>query len=255
MLGTGTTDYAALTQTASNYGITLEQLGPKFQQADISKRADQIVKDFGDLTGAGADAGAVMDGMGKSISTLVDDALKYGSSLPTALKPIIEHLQQAGELTDDTGKKLDDISGIKFDDTSDPLAQGIDKLTKAITDLVTLLSKDVPDAAGAAADGITKKLGGLQIPAVHVPVVVDAPTGGGDASGATPEKHASGGYVGGGSFPGAPSGTDTTPAWLTPGELVLTQQQQARSRARRAGRAISRSRCRSSSTAARSRTS
>jgi hypothetical protein len=220
LLGSGTTDYDALTKMASGYGITLDELGPKFQQADISKQADQIVKDFGSLIDAGADAGGVLSGMADEVSTLVDNAIKYGSTLPTALKPIIDNLVAAGQLTDDTGKKLDDVSQIKFADTNDPLAQGIDNLTQAINDLISTLG-GLPKSAADAASGMAAALGHVDVPPVVIPYSYQQQGAGPGAQAA--EYHAEGGVVG---FPGAPRGTDTVPAWLTPGEQVLTVPQQ-----------------------------
>jgi hypothetical protein len=224
LLGSGQTDYASLTKMAAGYGLTVDQLGPKFEQADISSRADQIVKDFQSLTDAGADAGNVMGGMATQVSALVDNAIQYGSTLPTALKPIIDNLAAAGKLTDSTGKKLDDLSGITFDDASDPLAKGLASLTDAINNLITLLS-GLPATAATAAAGISANLSKVQVQPVTIPF--NYAQQGPSPSEQQPETHASGGIVGmGGGFPGGPVGTDTVPAWLTPGERVLTVAEQ-----------------------------
>lgn len=181
-------NFAQLTQTAANYGLTLQDLGPKFEQADISKRADQIVSDFQNLTKAGADTGNVIKGMGSSVSTLVDDALKYGSTLPTALQPIVDQLAKAGELTDSSGRKITDLSKLKFDDAGDPLAQGMKNLTDAINNLDKLLG-GLPDTAQTAADGIGKALS-----KVHPTIDVNF-AGHVSASAAAPTSFASEAYV------------------------------------------------------------
>lgn len=151
-------DFKQLTATAAGYGLTLADLGPKFQQADISGRADKIVSDFGALTKAGADAGGVLHGMGKSVNDLVNDALKYGSTLPTALKPLVEQLAKTGQLTDESGKKFTDVSKLTFDDAKDPLAKGLSNLTSTIQNLIDLLSGKTPNSLSGAIDAVTSKI-------------------------------------------------------------------------------------------------
>jgi hypothetical protein len=98
----------------------------------------------------------------------------------------VKKLFDAGELTDSTGKKIDDMSNIKFDDASDPLAKGLSNLTDSINNLVKLLGGDVPAAAAAAADGITDHLSKITVPTIDVHYKLD----GGDGS---PIPMASGG--------------------------------------------------------------
>ena len=219
-------DFQKLTATAKTYGLGLTDLGPAFEQADISGRADKILTDFKALDKAGADSDAVLHGMGKSINTLINDARKYGSSLPTALKPLAEQLAKTGPLTDDAGHKLDDLSGVKFDDAGDPLAKGMSTLTDALNRLGDLLDPNSPKGlaakATATAADIGAALGG--IPDRHIKILYDR-SGDGD-----PSYASRGGFVtsrgveyfGDGGF--VPRGTDTVRAMLTPGEAVLTRE-------------------------------
>jgi len=166
-----------LTSTASKYGMTLDELGPKTQQLDISTKADQVAKDFKMLVDSGADYGDTVNHFSGQISGLVQEAMKYGGTLPTSLQPIAEALVNAGELTDDTGKKITDLSGIKFDDTNDPLATGMKNLTDALNHLSDLFKNQLPNDAKTAASEIAGALGSIQVPEVHVPVVYDTPGG------------------------------------------------------------------------------
>lgn len=158
-------DFDQLTEKASKYGITLEGLGSKFQQANIESRTKTIVDDFNALTKAGGDANGILDGMSDEISQVVSDSKKFGSKIPENMRPLLESLLLAGKLVDDNGKKLDDLSGITFEDT--PLDKSIDALTKAIHDLTLALTG--PNGAVDAA----KDLANVQVPPVHVPVVFD----------------------------------------------------------------------------------
>lgn len=144
----------------------------------------------------------------------------------------MEALFNAGELTDSTGKKITDMSNIKFDDTSDPLAKGLSSLTDSINALIKLLGGDVPSAAKTAAASIADTLGKVKVPTidVHYRLATDDGNGGpsfasdGGRVTATGVQHFDGG---GRVLPFIRRGSDTVPAMLTPGEIVLNAAQQA----------------------------
>jgi hypothetical protein len=115
----------------------LEALGGAFQGAHIDATAQQILRDFNSLTAAGGDVGGVLSFMGDEVNTLVQQALRYGQALPTAMKPIVQNLFDAGKLTDENGRKLDSLSGITFEHS--PLKQSTDAIVAAIDRLGELL--------------------------------------------------------------------------------------------------------------------
>ena len=170
----GTPSLEDLTTTAAKYGLTLDDLGSKTQQLDISSKADQALKDFQQLTGSGADTGAVFAHMGSSFADLVDEAIKYGGTLPTAMKPILQNMIDAGDLTDSTGKKITDLSTITFDDSGDPLQKSIGTLTDALNHLSDILG-GLPQTAADAAQGMADALNNASIQPIHVPIVYDQP--------------------------------------------------------------------------------
>lgn len=227
-------NFVDLTNTAKDYGLTLTDLGPAFEQADISGRADKILTDFGNLDKAGANSDSVLHGMGKSINTLINDAIKYGSTLPTALKPLAEQLAKTGQLTDEAGNKFDDLSGLKFDDAGDPLATGMKTLTDALNRLGDILSPTSPTGLAAKATSTAAAIGAALagIPDKHVNIIYDR-------AGDSDTAYAAGGgyvtaagvqYFGGGGpvmpmF--IPRGPDVVPAMLSVDELVMTPHDQA----------------------------
>lgn len=229
-------DFGALEQKASDLGITLEQLGPKFQQQHIDTVAHSYQDAFDELTDAGGDVGGVLTGLSPKINALLSDATKFGVSVPLSMKPMLDKMLELGLLTDDSGKKLDTLAGFNFDDSKSPLDKSIETLSKAIDNLGNIL-KGLPAIAGTAASGIQGALDG-----VHPEIIVDVSfndhggySGGGQGGGA--EAAATGGRVtafgiqrfggGGRVLPFIPRGTDTVPAMLTPGEIVLNADQQA----------------------------
>ncbi len=167
-------NFQQLEQTAAKYGITLEGLGPKFQQAHIDDEAKTLFKDFQDLTDAGGDVGGVLLGMSTSINQLVLDAKHFGVAIPENMRPLIENLLDAGKLTDENGQKLKDLSGITWEDT--PIDKGTQKIVDAINHLADILTGLPANAANAAA-GIGNALGNINVPTIDIHYRYDADNG------------------------------------------------------------------------------
>lgn len=149
--GGGQTDFAKLTQMASGYGISLEQLGPKFEQANIDSTAKQIFDDFTDLKNAGADVGGVLSGMSGKISQLVQDSQKFGTAIPNNMRPLLTELAKSGQLTDVQGDKITDVGSLTFEDT--PLDNSLQSLNDTLLKLIEALNQ-IPGAAAAAGNAI-----------------------------------------------------------------------------------------------------
>jgi len=154
-------NFQQLEGVASKYGITLEQLGPKFEQAHIDATAKTIFDDFTALTQAGGNVDGVLHGMSKSVNQLVLDSLTFGTAIPQNMQPLIQKLIDSGDLVDKDGKKLTDTSKITFEDT--PISKSLSNLNTTIQKLVDLLAgkdnsvtKAIGDVAAAAAAKIPK---------------------------------------------------------------------------------------------------
>jgi len=172
LVQSATPNFAALQQTAANYGISLAALGPKFQQANLDASAKTIFQDFTDLTNAGADVGGVLQGMSGAISQLVTDSIKFGTAIPLNMKPLIDNLEESGQLLDANGQQITDISGLTWEDT--PLDKGTQAIVNAIHDLNTTLA-NLPGVAATAAAGIGSALTSAanNVPTIHVPYEFD----------------------------------------------------------------------------------
>jgi uncharacterized protein YoxC len=216
-------NFQELEKTAADYGITLSQLGSKFQQAHVSDEAAKIIGDFENLTNAGADVGNVINGMAGAVQRVVDESAKFGVDVPENMRPMIEAMINAGLLTDAAGKKITDISKIKF---GAPVETEADKIAKAIKDLGELFEK-LPTIMADAVKGINSNLSNINTRIdvdvyTHHHDVYDNVAGaamGGLVTATGVQNFAGGGRV----LAFRPRGTDTVPAMLTPGEGVLTR--------------------------------
>src|SRR5579872_345278 len=220
----GQTDYLSrLPQEMQQYGLTWEQAGASAEQSHLDSIGANLVQTFADLTKAGFNVDMVTQKMSTDINAYIDEAIRTGTEVPAAMKPLLQHMIDLGTLTDNAGNAITDLnsSGITFSDT---LTQGFQSVVDAINQLTAAL--------GAVPGAIQK------IPReVNVDVNYSshgAPGGDGSAPAA-----ATGGMVGWGNvipfpsymkdggFPGGPRGTDTVPVWATPGEMILNKAQQA----------------------------
>lgn len=218
-----------LQNRASQFGITLQQLGPAFQQADLETRAKSITDLFEDLTSAGGDAGGILAGLSDDISTLVNDSAKFGGAIPENMKPLIESLILSGQLTDEQGQKIKDLTGIKFEET--PLDKGTNAIVDAIKELKDAI-EGLPSRAKVSANGVKeafeKTRPRLLVDIDYIdPGFIPPDPGQGAATGGlvTPtgiQHFSRGGRV----LPFLRRGTDTVPAMLTPGEIILNAAQQ-----------------------------
>jgi polyhydroxyalkanoate synthesis regulator phasin len=217
-LGRGSqSEFKAMEEAAKKYGVELTALGPAFNQNKVNETAADIIGSFDTMIKGGADLKGVIAGMSDEINKFVENAIKTGSTVPENMRPILDAMLKQGKLTDENGKKLTDLGGIKF---GAPVETAIDKLISKIQELVDKMTEGLTNSFKTAeqrADSFSKKAAD----AINsVPREIDvrfreyAPeTVGFDR----------GGVVGRDYRP--PSSRDIIPALLRPGEVVLTPEQ------------------------------
>jgi len=169
----------ALNDAIERYGLTIEELGPKFAQQKLDEMAGGLLRDYELLAASGANMVAVLDKMAPSINDYVQQALRAGQAIPEAMRPVIEQMIEQGLLLDANGEAYASAeeAGITFAQTmSEQFETLIDKID-AMVDAILRLS-------------------GIEIPTVTVPVDYEEGEGGRAerGEGAYPE-YARGGIV------------------------------------------------------------
>lgn len=220
---------ATLDETTAKYGFTIDELGPAFQRQQLDKQAQTLFQDFSVLTGAGIDLNTVIAKMGPSINEFAQAAIRTGQAVPEAMRPMIQRMIEMGLLTDASGRKFTSLedSGITF---TESMSEGFTR----VVDSVERLTQAIARGLGIALDTVNTKI--KNIPPVDVDVrfnVGDVPQ---LPEFRSPDFAARGGVVtalgiqqfgaGGRVLPFRRRGTDTVPAMLTPGEIILNQAQQ-----------------------------
>jgi len=96
------------------YGFTIEELGPKWRQQELDIQAVKLLRTYDLLVASGIDVAIVQGRMSESILEYFHNAIKTGSTIPEAWRPILESMAAAGKLTDEAGNKLTDLSGVQW---------------------------------------------------------------------------------------------------------------------------------------------
>jgi hypothetical protein len=134
-----------LVETAEKYGFTLEELGPALQRQQLDETAQQLYQDFSLLNSAGIESAAITARMSDAVNAYVGDALRMGAEVPMAMRPMLESMVKAGELTDANGEKITDLegSGISFSMT---MSEGFKALITSVDKLATVISRNLGTA-------------------------------------------------------------------------------------------------------------
>lgn len=218
----------ALDAAIQKYGISIEELGPKWRQQKLDELAGALLQDYELLIAAGVDNDVVLTKMGDAFSTLAQKSLATGAALPEHLRAPLERMIELGTLVDANGEKLTSLEGLTFAET---LSQGFDRVVAAIERMVEVIAR-----ASGQVDGLATRVDRVpkRPPWADWPVGPPIP----DESGYYGHH---GGLVttagiarlhGGSSWVGSRLAADEVPAILQTGEMVLDRQ-----RARRLGQA------------------
>lgn len=118
----------------------VESLGPAFAQAKINETAMKYVNAIQTMIDGSGDLGGILFDAKEELGELVAEALRSGKALPANLKPWIEDLIKSGNLVDKNGKKITDISELKWGDPikteAEKAKEGWDKILAAIERLI-----------------------------------------------------------------------------------------------------------------------
>ena len=101
-------------EAAARWGIELSALGPKFQEARLGERAQQIADDFAILAASGMPVEDIILAQGDAIHALVRDSRWAGTEIPDSMRPVIAAMIEQGTLTDENGVKITDMSQLDF---------------------------------------------------------------------------------------------------------------------------------------------
>lgn len=145
-----------LEEAVERYGFEQSELGPGLRKQRLAEHAEELITDWKLLAEAGFDINTMAKRMADSVNAFIREAIRTGTDVPAAMRPMLEAMQRQGLLTDEAGDAIIDFedAGIHFGETLTEMFQGVlQKLDELIDDLRTAigLARDAERAANDAA--------------------------------------------------------------------------------------------------------
>jgi hypothetical protein len=126
---------------AARIGVEVGALGDKIKQIGLTETADEFAQAWLTLERASADMSVAAQAGAEEMQGYIDQALKYGFSLPESLKGAAQQMKELGLISGD----LEQINWAK------PLTDSVQDLVAALRDLIATMGGIAPAAQGAAA--------------------------------------------------------------------------------------------------------
>jgi len=121
------------------YGLTVEQMGPKFAQQELDKQALGLLEDYKLLIAAGAENNTVIAAMGPSINDYVNASRKAGTTIPKDMEPVIQSMIDQGLLLDENGQAFSSVedAGLSFSETlEESMSRAVDQIQRLVDALL-----------------------------------------------------------------------------------------------------------------------
>jgi hypothetical protein len=226
--------WADMSSVIEQYGLNINALGNAVQQVKLDEYSTDLLNAWETMQAGGADMQGVLVGMSDEFSRLVQDSIRYGTTIPENMRPMIESLAEQGLLLDANGDRMTDIGGLTWgkevQSEADIISDAIEELTKQLKLFLDELMGVTP-AAENVADGLYSSFAEEPWADWEAPnfPVYEPPEWGADYG---PDYASRGGlvtdsgivqYMARGGV--VSRGSDTVPAMLTPGERVLSVDQ------------------------------
>jgi len=139
-------------EAAEFLGITINKLGPAFQQQRMTEQATKIWNAWDTLAISGAVLVDHIEEMAPKLNEFVAESLKAGTKIPENFRPILQQMAESGLLLDENGEAMTDLSRIEFGEAVksewEIVGEAISKLEEAIDRLVKQLEGPVVNAVG-----------------------------------------------------------------------------------------------------------
>lgn len=216
-------DIAGLDEAIQRYGFSIEELGPAMQRQMLDEQAKTLLNDWRLLIGSGIELTTVNAKMASSMNDYLATARLTGMEVPASMQPILQSMIEQGLLTDAAGNKVENLEaiGVTFSQT---MTQGFDRIVGKLEELLVKINL-VPAAIAKIPTNISTTVdvnlnGHWNIPDIQHDF---AAHGGLVTTHGIVQQFAAGGTV----LPFRRRGSDSVPAMLTPGEIILNEAQQA----------------------------
>lgn len=148
-IGKQQNDLALARQAMDEWGISSEEAGQKFAQADMDKRAGDMLAKLKAATAAGVDLNAIVSKGGDDFGSMVHQAIRSGTTISNEFRPVLAAMIENKSLVDENGEAFTDLSQIPF---ADDIGGGLKEVATSLKELASLFMGGMSNAFKAAGD-------------------------------------------------------------------------------------------------------
>jgi hypothetical protein len=126
------------------YGFSIEEMGPKWAQQELDKKAVELLEAYKLLEAGGASVALIQERMSGDINEYVNQAIAAGSTIPVAWQGIIEQMIAEGRLLDENGVAYEsaEAAGINFAETmTESMSRLVDEIERMVNALLGMPSE------------------------------------------------------------------------------------------------------------------
>lgn len=147
--GSAEADMDLARQAMDEWGISAEQAGHKFAQADMDKTANDMLAKLKAATRAGVDLNAIVAQGGDDFGKMVHQAIRSGTTISNEFRPVLAAMVENKTLVDENGDAFTDLSQIPF---AADIGGGLKEIGASMRELVDYFKSGVFGAFRAGGD-------------------------------------------------------------------------------------------------------
>ena len=131
------------------YKIDAKDAGLAIQQMQANAQSKSFLDTLNTWKDAGGDVGALFNGMRTELDTFVTDSLKFGTTIPANMRPLIERMVVGNDLIDASGRKIGTLADLKWGEPvkteAEIMKEAMDKVALSIQTLVDKIAALLTD--------------------------------------------------------------------------------------------------------------
>lgn len=147
--GKSEADMELARQAMEEWGISSEEAGQKFAQADMDKRAGDMLAKLKAATAAGVDLNAIVAKGGDDFGSMVHQAIRSGTTISNEFRPVLAAMIANKSLVDENGEAFTDLSQIPF---ADDIGGGLKEVATSLKELAAYFMGGMSNAFKGAGD-------------------------------------------------------------------------------------------------------
>jgi hypothetical protein len=147
-VGQNAADHDLAREAMEEWGISAQEAGQKFAQADMDETAGRMLKMLKAATSQGVDLNAIVEKGGDDFGKMVRQAIRTGTTISDEFKPVIAAMIANKTLVDENGVAFEDLSEVPFGTT---ITGAVEDVAAALRELKDFFLNGVTGAFGVAA--------------------------------------------------------------------------------------------------------